>query len=137
MNNYPPGAANDPNAPYNESSHNFDEVEVDVLVSMCLSKSTFIETDDYEYTEWSDSEIDDEGHIYTIGGRDYDFSNSNLKKAYKRNEFTIPEMLSILREYASDELETCEDNKRKKYLKSLIKSTEDWIIDEFEVIEDK
>ena len=61
MNNYPPGAANDPNAPYNQS----DPPEVDVTVTEKLVKETCIQSDGGHYVE--ESEYDPaEGRSFRI-----------------------------------------------------------------------
>ena len=52
MNNYPPGAANDPNAPYNQE----DPPEIDVTVKQLLVKETCILS--YGGHEEVDSEYD-------------------------------------------------------------------------------
>ena len=48
MDNYPPGAANDPNAPYNETLAQ----EVDVTVRTKLTKDTCIFADTHDCVEW-------------------------------------------------------------------------------------
>ena len=49
MDNYPPGAANDPRAPYNQKEN--PEVEVEVTVSVTLSKTVKVLVTDYELIE--------------------------------------------------------------------------------------
>lgn len=132
--NYPAGADNE-FASWNQPGEQ-EEVKVDVLVSITLSKSTTIETNDYQMEEWEDSDIDDDGKAYYQKGVQYNFDDSNLKKAYEDYEFTIPEMLSILKTICSETLETCEDEQRKTWLEAVIKSTENWVVDEFEVMKD-
>lgn len=73
--NYPWGAANDPNAPWNETD--IPEEEVEVTVSVTLSKTVKIAVKDYYIDEEID--YDDEGkpHSYMT----IDFSECDLKKA--------------------------------------------------------
>ena len=59
---YPPGSEFDPNAPYNQSEP--EEIEVEVVISQTLSKSTKIITTDYTVNEWEDFEPDEEGRVY-------------------------------------------------------------------------
>lgn len=70
MDNYPPGAANDPRAPYNQSEN--PEVEVEVTVSITLSKTVKVLVTDYELTE----DVDEDGSFVTR-----DFSDTNFLAA--------------------------------------------------------
>lgn len=133
MSNYPPGAENDPRAPWNEKNQPL--VDVNVAISCTLSKSTTIKTDDYIAEEWSDTSNED-GERYTIGGTDYDFSESDLKSAYEESEWTILEMLTELGNFVRKELEKGVNKSMESYYKTLLKSTEGWAEDECEVIED-
>lgn len=68
--NYPLGAANDPNAPFNRVDP--EPIEVEVTVSITLSKTVKIYVDDY-----------------TQDGSDIDFSECNLSKAVEE-QITLP-----------------------------------------------
>ena len=59
--NYPPGAANDPNAPYNERPLK----EVDVTVKTSLIKETVVETSEGHYV--CETEIEPDGSRATVG----------------------------------------------------------------------
>lgn len=72
--NYPPGAAYDPNAPYNQCEP--EEREIEVTVSITLSKTVTISVTDYEYFE---GEYDEEGSTPPS----YDYSKCDLKSAVK------------------------------------------------------
>ena len=120
---YPPGAANDPNAPYNQKEQ--EPVDIDVCVSCTLSKSTTIE---------GNPEVDD------------------LKDIYEQQEYTIPELLDefikiLKREIAeiNATIKLLDDNmsNAKKALESnishynnLLDSLKGWTVDELEVIKE-
>jgi hypothetical protein len=59
--NYPPGAANDPRAPYNERPLK----EVDVTVKTSLIKETVVETSEEHYV--CETEIEPDGSRATVG----------------------------------------------------------------------
>ena len=59
--NYPPGAANDPRAPYNERPLK----EVDVTVKTSLIKETVVETSEGHYV--CETEIEPDGSRATVG----------------------------------------------------------------------
>ena len=59
--NYPPGAANDPRAPYNERP----DMETEVTVKTTLVKETVIETSEGHYVR--ESEIEPDGTRSTVG----------------------------------------------------------------------
>ena len=112
---YPPGAANDPNAPYNQKEQ--EPVDIDVCVSCTLSKSTTIE---------GNPEVDD------------------LKDIYEQQEYTIPELLDefdwILRKEIAETnatIKSLDDNmsNAKKALESsiiqynnILKSIKGWTV---------
>ena len=120
---YPPGAANDPNAPYNQKEQ--EPVDIDVCVSCTLSKSTTIE---------GNPEVDD------------------LKDIYEQQEYTIPELLDefikILKKEIAEinaTIKLLDDNmsNAKKALESnishynnLLDSLKGWTVDELEVIKE-
>ena len=83
MDNYPPGAANDPNAPYNQCEN--PEVEIDVTVSITLSKTVKVLVTDYEIEE----DVDEDGSYRTL-----DFSNTNLQAAVEE-QVILPQDASL------------------------------------------
>ena len=111
LDNYPPGAANDPNAPYNQSDPT--PVKVAVCISQSLSRNTTIKVTDYTAEKWEDVEVDVDGP-YVISGIDYDFSYSNLKEAYEEQEYTIPQLLDYLKAYLIEDIAGCPDNRERK-----------------------
>ena len=133
--NYPPGAEYNPNAPWNQTDP--EPVKVKVTISQSLSRSTTIEVTDYTATKYDDIEYDEDGYINRIECIDYDFSDSDLKGAYKEQEYTIPELLNYLKAYLIVDINECskESSKRKK-LQHILKCCEGWEVDETEVVED-
>ena len=69
---YPPGVEHDPNAPWNQADN--PEREIEVTVSVTLSKTVKIKVSDYEIT---DSGKDEDGEYF----EDIDYSNCDLKGA--------------------------------------------------------
>ena len=132
--NYPVGA-NIPEAPWNKVDQ--EPVNIDVVISQSLSRSTTIRVTDYIANKYKDEEYDEEGYINRTGGIDYDFSNSDLKEAYEMQEYTIPELLEYLKSYLIIDIAECsEESSRKKMLQSILKCCEGWKVDETEVIEE-
>lgn len=54
MNNYPPGAANDPNAPYNEPLTKYAKVRAEVTVDIGTMIDVFVEVDEDGYPDMED-----------------------------------------------------------------------------------
>lgn len=96
---YPVGAYDDPNAPYNQSGQ--DNIDINVEISISLSNSASIITNDYVTVveEDYDVDIDEYGHRVVTGGKyeTYDFSDSNLISAYQNDDCYI---LNLLESYA-------------------------------------
>lgn len=78
---YPPGAEHDSRAPWNEKD--IPEKEVEVCVSVTLSKTIKIKVSDYEII---DSGKDEDGEYF----EDIDYSNCDLKKAVEE-QITLPQ----------------------------------------------
>lgn len=81
LDNYPPGAANDINAPYNQVDP--EPIEIEVTVSITLSKTVRIYVDDYIQEA---PEVDEDGHYYQ---GNIDFSECNLCQAVEE-QITLP-----------------------------------------------
>ena len=131
---YPIGAEHDPNAPYNQVEP--EKVEVEVVISQTLSRSTKILITDYIAREYENIEPDDEGGFYRTREIEYDFSDSDLKGVYEEQEYTIPELLDYLKAYLIADINECskESGKRKK-LQHILNCCEGWEVDETEVVE--
>lgn len=107
---YPPGAEFDPNAPWNQSDP--PEKEIEVLVSITLSKTMKIKVSDYRIT---DSGKDEDGEYF----EDIDYSDCDLKNAVERQIVLPNEAYKFI---------TSSGNKEVK------ESLKGWDVDDFEVI---
>lgn len=83
MDNYPPGAANDPRAPYNQCEN--PEVEVEVTVSITLSKTVKVLVTDYDLID----DVDEDGAVF-----ERDFSNTNFLAAVEE-QVILPQDASL------------------------------------------
>ena len=131
---YPIGEEYNPNAPYNQS--NIESIPLKVIISQSLSRSTTINITDYITNKWEDMEIDENGKFHKIEGIEYDFSDSDLKGAYERQEYTIPELLDYLKDYLIADINKCNEESKKRKLQHILKCCKDWEVDETEVVED-
>lgn len=116
--NYPLGA-DTKDAPWNHVDH--EEKEIEVLVSITLSKSVKIKVDDYTITN---REVDEEGYPY----EDIDFSSCDLKGAVERQILLPHEVGQLL----SDMNESPHKIPDKAEL--MDKDLKGWNVDDFEVI---
>ena len=124
MDNYPPGAANDPNAPYNEVE--VPEREFDVTISMSLSRTVQCYTNKYI------PEVDEEnGHLYV------DTSDTPWSEVYGDNHKTIPELLEELKKYIQKDLDNLANDETKidkafhrRRLEFLLTECDEWTVDE-------
>lgn len=149
---YPPGAEFDPKAPWNEPE-NLDPKKVEVAVSTTLSRNTTVYTSDYNIESWEDCNIGDNGETIYTDGIDYDFSNTDFKKAYTEEMYTIEEVLSKVSDYALEQATKCLQritnkgyNKGTDAYNAIMRQHDEWIKihnsslgwteDEFEVIKD-
>ena len=130
--NYPMGA-DTPSAPWNQSDP--EPIEVEVCASITLSKSTTISVEDYTAEGWEDFDIGDEGETIHTGGVDYDFSNCDLLEAFKEQEYTIPELLDLLKDYAQADLTGYPLHHTEAKIKAILKACDSWEVDEEEVVE--
>ena len=112
--NYPPGAAHDQNAPYNEPL--IPEREFDVEVTITMSKVVTITTDNYvpEYD-------DEDGHTYA------NTENTEWDKEFENSgNFTIADLIEELKGYVVEDMKTCEPKTGKgDHLKRLLLACED------------
>ena len=109
---YPPGAEHDPNAPWNQEE--LPEREIEVTVSVTLSKTVKIKVSDYTIT---DSGKDEDGDYF----EDVDYSDCDLKGAVEE-QITLPQN-------ACDYIAP----KSKKEVQAIF-DLKGWSIDEMEVI---
>ena len=122
--NYPPGAANDPQAPYNERPT--EETEVTVRTS--LIKETVVETSEGHWVH--ETEIEPDGTRSTVSFFEPDV---DLKEAFldahrpaiqiiRDCEKICPQLIQVGNRYFAD-----------IYLPALADDCQDWEEDEFEV----
>ena len=113
--NYPPGAAHDQNAPYNEPL--IPERDFDVEVTITMSKVVTINTDNYvpEYD-------DEDGHTYA------NTENTEWDKEFENSgHFTIADLIEELKGYVVEDMKTCAPNTGKgAHLQRLLLACEDW-----------
>lgn len=113
--NYPPGAAHDQNAPYNEPV--IPEKDFEVEVTFTMSKVVTITTDNYA------PEYDDEdGHTYA------NTENTEWDKEFENSgHFTIADLIEELKGYVVEDMKTCAPNTGKgAHLQRLLLACEDW-----------
>lgn len=109
---YPIGAENDPSAPYNQKE--LFPKEVEVTVSITLSKTVKVITDEYNITS---SGLDEDGHYF----EDVDFSECDFKQIVK-DQIYLP----------NDGYKAFTINTKKS--KKAYNDLKDWEVDDFEVI---
>lgn len=125
--NYPPGAANDPNAPWNEKE--IPEKEFEVCITQTLSKTVKVTTNDYI----PDGGVNDDGHYYF----DADTSDTDWKKAYKDSHYTPLELIEKFRDFLKSTLQDPLGGTLKyAHRMMLIEECENWIEDETEIVEE-
>ena len=128
MDNYPPGAAHDPSAPYNEIV--IPDMEFDVTISMSLSKTVKCSTNKYNPV------VIDEPHN-RLHEEYPDTSDTPWSEVYGDNHKTIPELLEELKKYIKKDLGNLADDETKidkafhrRRLEFLLNECEDWTVDE-------
>ena len=120
--NYPMGSDTS-SAPWNQVE--YPEKEIEVTVSITLSKTLKINVDDYEVEEGRD----EDGEYYS----DINFDNCDLKKAVIE-QYTLPnELASFTTEMFNQDL-NLKAAGMPRYLKNAIIDCKDWNVDEFEII---
>lgn len=148
MNNYDyPEGADNSDAPWNQLGEN-SPVNVDVIVTYCLSKRCKIPVTNYELIKTSDSEIDEEGHLYSVVSVEPDFSETNLEEEYAKdgvNNYSIGSLLNTLESLINEKLNTLsliipqteEERLDKKWAidhySTVLKSTIGWQTDSFNI----
>ena len=111
---YPPGAEHDPNAPWNQVDN--PEREIEVTVSVTLSKTVKIKVSDYQIT---DSGKDEDGEYF----EDIDYSDCDLKGAVEEQIVLPQEAWDYIAPKSKKETQAIFDLKG-------------WNVDDFEVVND-
>lgn len=119
--NYPPGS-DTPDAPWNEIE--YPDKEIEVTVSITLSKTVKINVNDYII----ETDQDEDGK-YDY----YDFTECDLKGALEA-QVTLPQNLAEFTERIFNYDLNLKSVDMPKYLKDAINDCKDWNIDDYEII---
>lgn len=116
MDNYPLMSQSEwDNTPWNQIDN--PEKEIEVTVSITLSKTVKIKVNDYEITGCN---MDDEGHCFS----EIDYSNCNLKEAVEEQIFLPQEAGLLIKDF---------DIKTRK-ADTIVEDLSNWSVDEMEVV---
>lgn len=119
--NYPAGSDTS-DAPWNQVD--LPEKEIEVTISVTLSKTVKVMVDDYEVEE----DADEDGRYLS-----YDFSECDLNKAVE-DQVVLPQNLAEFTERMFNHDLNLKAAGMPKYLKDAIADCKDWCVDEMEVI---
>ena len=123
--NYPPGAVNDPRAPYNERPG----METDVTVKTSLIKETVIETSEGHYV--CETEIEPDGSRSAVGFYETD---EDLKETFLDAHRSA---IQIIRDCEKICKELVKNGMRfyaSIYIPTLIDDCQDWEQENFEIV---
>lgn len=127
--NYPLGAENDPNAPWNHGTPN-TERKFYCDVSYTLYKRDYVVSDQY----YECSEKDEDGFYNRWTETDFDY-----EKEWKEQSYTPSELLCIFSDFLEEEIDKLKDktddiskSKLREY-KDYLSACEDWTEDEVNV----
>ena len=122
--NYPPGAANDPRAPYNERPM----LEVDVTAKSVLIKETVVETSEHHTVV--EREIEPDGSYSTIA---YEEPEIDLRDAFESELRRPIEIIRDCQKICQELVKVGNIWFAKKYIPKLIDDCEGWEEETFEV----
>lgn len=122
--NYPPGAANDPRAPYNERPM----LEVDVTAKSVLIKETVVETSEHHTVV--EREIEPDGSYSTIA---YEEPEIDLRDAFESEQRRPIEIIRDCQKICQELVKVGNIWFAKKYIPKLIDDCEGWEEETFEV----
>ena len=125
MDNYPPGAAHDPNAPYNQE----EPPEVEVLVRTVLVKETVMTCSGAHFVEEWEQEPD--GSVSHTGCWEY----PDLEKEYRDQARTARQALDACCKVLRQLIKDGHSFYASVYLPRLLDECEDWDDEEFTVTE--
>ena len=126
MNNYPPGAANDPRAPYNERPG----METEVTVKTTLIKETVVETSEGHWVQ--ESEIEPDGSRSSIGFYETD---EDLKETFLNAHRSAIQIIRDCQKICQELVRVGNRLFASIYLPTLINDCEDWEEEDFKVNE--
>ena len=124
--NYPPGAANDPRAPYNERPG----METEVTVKTTLIKETVVETSEGHYVH--ETEIEPDGSRSTVGFYETD---EDLKETFLGAHRSAIQIIRDCEKIAKALLADGNRFYATIYIPTLIDDCEDWEEEDFRVNE--
>ena len=122
--NYPPGAANDPCAPYNERPM----LEVDVTAKSVLIKETVIETSEGHYVR--ETEIEPDGTRSTVGFYETD---EDLTEAFLNAHRSAIQIIRDCQKICQELVRVGNRFFAGIYLPTLVDDCDDWEEETFEV----
>lgn len=122
---YPPGAEFDADAPYNQVD--LPEKEIEVTISVTLSKTVKVRVSDYRIEEGKD----EDGYYRTC-----DCSDCAIHDAVD-NQIVFPQNLAEFTERMFDHDLNLKAAGMPKYLKDAIEDCKGWIVDDYEVISEE
>ena len=124
--NYPPGAANDPRAPYNERPG----METDVTVRTTLIKETVVETSEGHYV--CETEIEPDGSRSSVGFYETD---EDLKETFLNAHRSAIQIIRDCQKICQELVRVGNRLFASIYLPTLINDCEDWEEEDFKVNE--
>ena len=124
MNNYPPGAANDPRAPYNERPG----METEVTVRTTLVKETVVETSEGHMV--CETEIEPDGTRSTVSFYETD---EDLKETFLNAHRSAIQIIRDCKKICTELVRVGNRFYNKIYLPDLINDCEDWEEEEITV----
>ena len=122
---YPPGAEDDPRAPWNQSDP--DPVSQDIEYSCTMRRTANVETTDY-VPGTVEKEWDGEGYVAVRDGDD--FSDTDWLGEYKEQYRTPLQLIELLRETAKELAEGNIPEKRVGFWRSVIEECEGWELED-------
>lgn len=121
---YPPGAEFAPNAPWNKID--LPEKEIEVTISVTLSKTLKVMVNDYEVRE----DADEDGRYLS-----YDFSECDLNKAVE-DQVVLPQNLAEFTERMFNQDLNLKAAGIPKYLKNAVVDCKDWCVDDIKIVKE-
>ena len=128
--NYPPGAATDPNAPYNQKET--EPIEVEIEYSCVMRRITEVDTTRYTAYPWEDCEPDGEGGYSHTGGTEYEFDDNDFRDEYDEQRFNPAELIDELKSIVTMLINGEEVTVSKTKLKQILEDCEGWEIEDEE-----
>ena len=123
--NYPPGAANDSRAPYNERPLE----EVDVTVKTSLIKETVVETSEGHWVQ--ETEIEPDGTRSTVSFYETD---EDLKETFLNAHRSAIQIIRDCEKICTELVRVGNRFYNKIYLPNLIDDCQDWEEENFEIV---